>query len=75
MSTQKHRKFDLVKFNQVKKGGKMVKLLLVLLVLALAFPTAPAQSREQTASGDYTDTGDGMTGFEEYLATDDDDED
>jgi len=53
----------------------MRKVILVLMALALAAPAVPARSEEQKASGDYTDTGGETTGFEDYLATDDDDED
>ena len=53
----------------------MRKVILVMMALALAFSAGTARSQEQKTSGDYTDAGDETSGFEDYLATDDDDED
>ena len=53
----------------------MRKVILVLMALTMALSARTARSQEQKTSGDYTDTGDETTGFEDYLATDDDDED
>jgi len=54
----------------------MLKALIIIMVIIFtASLSIPALGQGLSPSGDYTDTGDEMTGFEEYLATDDDDED